>query len=230
VTAAKAAGLPDGSVLLFSDERCAPVDGCRDWRDFSPSLAEAEGYEFPALSEHEATTQPATVNYSSGTTGMPKGVAVSHHNLIAGLEQSIFMKYAKKPWTAETRPRETWAGFLPLYHAYGQQYTICMGLKLGITSYVMPKFEFEEFLRLIETYEVTHLQLAPPVMVMLSKRPETAKYNLNSVTDVLCGAAPLSKELQNEISSKLGCEVIQGYGMTEVTCGVLMVPGGTTDE
>ena len=67
-------------------------------------------------------------------------------------------------------------------------------------------------------------------MVMLSKRPETAKYNLNSVTDVLCGAAPLSKELQNEISSKLGCEVIQGYGMTEVTCGVLMVPGGTTDE
>ncbi|CAE7030508.1 hypothetical protein CFE70_004198 [Pyrenophora teres f. teres 0-1] len=230
VTAAKAAGIPDGNVFLFSDEPCAPVEGCRDWRDFLPSLAEAEEYEFPALSEHEASTQPATVNYSSGTTGMPKGVAVSHHNLIANLEQTIVVKYAKKPWTAETRPRETWAGFLPLYHAYGQQYTICMALKLEITCYIMPKFEFEEFLRLVETYEVTHLHLAPPVMVMLSKRPEAAKYNLNSVTDILSGAAPLSKELQNEISNKLGCEVIQGYGMTEVTCGILLVPGGTIDD
>ncbi|RMZ73038.1 4-coumarate- ligase 2 [Pyrenophora seminiperda CCB06] len=230
VTAAKAAGLPDGHVFLFTDEPCAPMEGCRDWRSFLPSPAEAEGYEFPALSESEAISTPATVNYSSGTTGMPKGVAISHHNLIAGLEQSIFMKYAKKPYTVESRPTETWVGFLPLYHAYGQQYNISMALKLGITCYIMPKFEFEEFLQLIEKYGVTTLYVAPPILVMLAKRPETAKYNLNSVTDILCGAAPLSKELQNEVSRKLECEVAQGYGMTEVTCGVLAVPGGTIDD
>lgn len=94
----------------------------------------------------------------------------------------------------------------------------------------MKKFEYEPFLRTIQDRKVTHLQVAPPIMVMLSKRPETAKYDLSSVTDILCGAAPLSKELQNEISKKLGCEILQGWGMTEVTCGAIHVPGGTIDE
>ena len=83
---------------------------------------------------------------------------------------------------------------------------------------------------MIQDYKITHLQVAPPIMIMLSKRPETPKYDLSSVTDILCGGAPLSKELQNEITKKLGCEITQGWGMTEVTCGALHVPGGTVDE
>jgi 4-coumarate--CoA ligase len=109
-------------------------------------------------------------------------------------------------------------------------YTIAMAQKLQIPVYIMQKFEYEPFLRTIQEHKVTHLQIAPPIMVMLSKRPETAKYDLSSVTDILCGAAPLSKELQNEISRKLGCEIVQGWGMTEVTCGAIHVPGGTIDE
>jgi 4-coumarate--CoA ligase len=120
LAAAKGAGLPAARVFLFSDEPNAPYEGCKDWRDFLPSAAEADKYEFPELSEEESTTTTATVNFSSGTTGLPKGVEVSHHNLIANLDQTIFMRYLNKPWNAETRPRETWIGFLPLYHAYGQ--------------------------------------------------------------------------------------------------------------
>ena len=230
VAAARKAGLPDGRVFLFSDVPNASVEGLKDWRDFLPSPAEADVYEFPHLSEKDATTLTATVNYSSGTTGLPKGVQVSHHNLIANLEQTIYMRYLKKPWDASTRPREVWIGFLPLYHAYGQLYTIAMAQKLQIPVYIMKAFQYEEFLRTIQTYRVTHLQVAPPIMVMLSKRAETAKYDLSSVTDILCGAAPLSKELQNEISKKLDCEIVQGWGMTEVTCGAIHVPGGTIDE
>jgi 4-coumarate--CoA ligase len=248
LAAAKGAGLPAGRVFLFSDEPNAPSEGCKDWRTFLPSSTESDAYSFPFMPEEEATTTTATVNFSSGTTGLPKGVEVSHHNLIANLEQTIFMRYLNKPWNADTRPRETWIGFLPLYHAYGQVskharhtcwkfvdlclklYTIAMAQKLQIPVYIMKKFEYEPFLRTIQEQRVTHLQIAPPIMVMLSKRPETAKYNLSSVTDILCGAAPLSKELQNEISRKLGCEIVQGWGMTEVTCGAIHVPGGTTDE
>lgn len=230
LAAAKGAGLPADRVFLFSDDPNAPYEGCKDWRSFLPSAAEGDAYEFPSLSEHESMTTTATVNYSSGTTGLPKGVEVSHHNLIANLDQTIFMRYLNKPWNADTRPREVWIGFLPLYHAYGQLYTIAMAQKLQIPVYIMKKFEYEPFLQTIQDQRVTTLQIAPPIMIMLSKRPETFKYDLSSVTDILCGAAPLSKELQNQVSRKLDCEIVQGWGMTEVTCGAIHVPGGTIDE
>lgn len=230
VTAARKVGLPEGRIFLFSDTPNTPTADCRDWREFLPSPSEADAYEFPSLAGDDATTTTATVNYSSGTTGLPKGVEVSHFNLIANLEQTIYMRYLKKPWDHTNRPREVWLGFLPLYHAYGQLYTIAMAHRLQIPVYIMKQFQYEEFLRSIQTHRVTHLQVAPPIMVMLSKRPETAKYDLSSVTDILCGSAPLSKELQTEISRKLDCEIVQGWGMTEVTCGAIHVPGGTIDE
>jgi 4-coumarate--CoA ligase len=65
---------------------------------------------------------------------------------------------------------------------------------------------------------------------MLTKRPETAGYDLSSVTDILCGAAPLSKELQNNVSKRFNVQINQGWGMTEVTCGAIHVPGGVHDE
>ncbi|KAH7561618.1 hypothetical protein BM1_02722 [Bipolaris maydis] len=230
VTAAKRAGLPEGRVFLFSDEPCAPIEGCRDWREFLPSQAEVKSYEFPTLSEHEANTTTATVNFSSGTTGLSKGVEVSHFNLVANTEQTIFMRSANKPWTADKRPAERWVSFLPLYHAYGQLYTMMMAQKLQVPCYIMQKFEFTEFLRIIQDHKITHLHLAPPILIMLSKRPETKNYDLSSVTDILSGGAPLSKELQNEITKMLGCEIIQGWGMTELTCAGTQVTGGTIDD
>ncbi|PVH95803.1 acetyl-CoA synthetase-like protein [Periconia macrospinosa] len=230
VAAARKAGLPDGRISLFSDVPNTSTAECRDWTEWLPSITEADAYNFPQLSEQESTTTIATVNYSSGTTGLPKGVEVSHYNLIANLQQTIYMRYVKKPWDHTNRPREVWLGFLPLYHAYAQLFTISMAQKLQIPVYIMKQFHYEEFLQAIQTYKVTHLQVAPPIMLMLSKRAETAKYDLSSVTDILCGAAPLSKELQMEISKKLNCEILQGWGMTEVTCGAIHVPGGTADN
>ena len=229
VSAADTAGL-GSQIYLFSDEPNAPVDGIRDWREFLPTPSEADRWSWKPMVEDEAANTVATVNFSSGTTGLPKGVCVSHRNLIANVEQTIFLKYLNKPWKAHDHPPERWIGFLPLYHAYGQLWTILMATKLLVPVYVMKQFSFVEFLRTIQTYKVTHLQIAPPILVMLSKRAETAQYDLSSLTDCLCGAAPLSKELQNECSKRFGMEIVQGWGMTEVTCGAMHVPGGSNDE
>jgi len=151
---------------------------------------------------------------------------VSHHNLIANVEQTIFMRDLHKP---ENRPPERWIGFLPLYHAYGQLYTILTACKLNIPIYIMKSFQYEKFLQHIQNHRITHLQIAPPILVMLSKRPETAKYDLSSITDILCGAAPLKQELQNDVAKRFNVQINQGWGMTEVTCGATHVPGGLQD-
>jgi 4-coumarate--CoA ligase len=194
------------------------------------SDAEADAYRWPELRGDESAQTVATINYSSGTTGLPKGVCVSHRNLIANVEQTIFMRDNQMPYNPKSRPVERWNAFLPLYHAYGQLYTCIMAPKLDVKVYVMKKFEYAAFLRVIERYQITHLQVAPPILVMLGRRPETAKYNLSSLKYILCGAAPLSRELQNEIASRFNVQINQGWGMTEVTCGALHVPGGVNDH
>lgn len=105
-----------------------------------------------------------------------------------------------------------------------------MAPKLGFPVYIMRKFVYEEFLDVIQRYRITHLQVAPPILIMLDKRPDTSRYDLSSVKNILCGAAPLSLDLQNRIQKRFRTNVVQGWGMTEVTCGAIHVPGGLYDE
>lgn len=230
LTAAGKAGFPTSRIFQFSDSPNQTQDGIADWRSFIGTEAEGARYRWPDLSPAESKKTIATINYSSGTTGLPKGVCVSHHNLIANVEQTIFMRYAKRAYPFESRPQERWIGFLPLYHAYGQLYTILMATKLRVPIYIMADFRYEDFLFNIGRYKITSLQIAPPILVMLSKRPETARYDLSSLKDCLCGAAPLSRELQNECQRRFQMQINQGWGMTEVTCGALHVPGGIMDN
>ncbi|OIW26049.1 4-coumarate-CoA ligase [Coniochaeta ligniaria NRRL 30616] len=228
--AASAAGIPQSHIFQFSDVPNAPLHGIPDWRALIGSESQGASYVWPELTPAQARSAVATINYSSGTTGLPKGVCVSHANLIANVEQTVFMRYAHKPYRFEDRPQERWVGFLPLYHAYGQLYTILMAVRLAVPVYVMREFRYEDFLGVIGRYRITSLQIAPPILVMLSKRPETGRFDLSSVRDVLCGAAPLSRELQNECQRRFGMQINQGWGMTEVTCGALHVPGGVRDD
>jgi 4-coumarate--CoA ligase len=105
-----------------------------------------------------------------------------------------------------------------------------MAPKLLNPIYIMVKFVYSDFLASMQQYRITHLQAAPPILVMLDKRPETSNYDLSSLKNILCGAAPLSKELQNAVSRKFSVNVVQGWGMTEVTCGAIHVPGGRYDD
>ncbi|ROT36328.1 4-coumarate-CoA ligase [Sodiomyces alkalinus F11] len=228
--AAEKAGIPRNRIFQFSEVENPTREGIPDWRTMIGTPSEVRNYRWPELSPEDSLRTVATINYSSGTTGLPKGVCVSHHNLIANVEQTIVMRYAKKPYPFEARPQERWLGFLPLYHAYGQLYTILMAIKLHVPISIMKEFRYEDFLFTIGRHRITSLQIAPPILVMLSKRPETARYDLSSVKDVLCGAAPLSRELQNECQRRFQIQINQGWGMTEVTCGAIHVPGGVRDD
>ncbi|KAK4570487.1 hypothetical protein LTR86_002567 [Recurvomyces mirabilis] len=223
VAAAKAAGLPQNRIFQFDDKPCQPLAGVKDWRGMMASVRDAEGYQWKKLHGEESVRTVATINYSSGTTGLPKGVCVSHHNLIANVAQTINIRWPKLDFQRGEKPQgERWVGFLPLYHAYGQLYVNLMATKCDIPVYVMQQFVYSDFLQHIQDYKITHLQVAPPIMVMLTKRPETKDYDLSSLKGMLCGAAPLSKELQNHVQRDFNVEVKQGWGMTEVTCGSLL--------
>jgi len=155
---------------------------------------------------------------------------ITHANLIANTEQSIYMRNLEQSYAPSTRPSERWLGFLPLYHAFGQLWSIVAAARTNTPTYFMPEFKFEKFLSHIQTHKITHLQTAPPVLVMLAKRPETQKYDISSLRNILCGAAPLSRDLQNEVSDRFRLNVVQTWGMTELTCSMLHVPGGRDDR
>ena len=155
---------------------------------------------------------------------------ISHQNVIANVCQSLYMRQLSQPFTPDRAPPERWLGFLPLYHAYGQLWSIVAAAVNRTPCYYMRAFNFEMFLKNIQNYKITHIQTAPPVVVMLDKRPETSRYDLSSLENILCGAAPLSKDLQNSVSDKFGLKIVQTWGMTEVTCSCLHVPGGLDDR
>lgn len=221
LAAAKEVGLSKERIFQFDDQPCVTVEGIRDWTDMIASPLDADKYQWKKLSPDEAVNTVATINYSSGTTGLPKGVCISHHALIANVEQTIFMRWYPGLKAGQI-PQERWIGFLPLYHAYGQLYVNLIATKIRVPIYIMKQFIYSEFLRCIQEFKITHLQVAPPILVMMNKRPETKNYDLSSLEGILCGAAPLAKELQNAVSREFNVHIKQGWGMTEVTCGSIL--------
>lgn len=162
---------------------------------------------------------------------------ISHQNIIANATQSLYMRrlVSDDPTSLQnnaiadrTAPKEErWLGFLPLYHAYGQLWSISAACATLTPTYFMRSFSYPSWLAHIQKHRITHIQTAPPLLVMLAKRPETKRYDLTSLQNILCGAAPLSAELQNEVTQNVGkgLRVVQTWGMTEVTCSSLHVPG-----
>jgi acyl-CoA synthetase (AMP-forming)/AMP-acid ligase II len=147
--------------------------------------------------------------YSSGTTGLPKGVMLTHHNLVANIRQMEGLDYF-----FET---DTLICVLPLFHIYGLVVVLNMGLYTGATIVTMPRFELESFLKTAQDYEVSLAHLVPPIVLALSKHPVVDNYRLPKLRTIFSGAAPLGEELTRACMERLGCSVRQGYGMTETS-------------
>jgi 4-coumarate--CoA ligase len=218
--AAKQVNLPTNKIFLFSDTPQPATSGIQDFRTIVGTAEEADSYRIPEFSPEEARRTIATINYSSGTTGLPKGVMISHSALLANTAQAAIQFCGPEGPDADER----WVGCLPLYHAFGQLFSLGQVAKLRIPIYIMKAFVLADFLSTIEKHKINTFHVPPPIIIMLLKRPEVGKYDLSSVRKCLCAAAPLSKELQLEVGQRFGWNICQGYGMTECTCGAIAVP------
>ena len=157
----------------------------------------------------DPATHPAVLPYSSGTTGKPKGVVLTHRNLVANVAQVT-------PMIGVSRS-DTVHAVLPFFHIYGMTVLLNLSLRARAVLVTQPKFELSEFLRIIQEHRCTYVFIAPPIAVALAKHPLIDQYDLSSVQIVLSGAAPLDETLAQAVSGRLGVEVLQGFGMTEMS-------------
>jgi acyl-CoA synthetase (AMP-forming)/AMP-acid ligase II len=147
--------------------------------------------------------------YSSGTTGLAKGVMLTHHNLVANMCQMDGLDYFERD--------DILLCVLPLFHIYGLVVVLNMGLHLGATIVIMPRFDLEQFLGLIQKYRVTLSHIVPPIVLKLARDPLIDDFDLSSLKVIFSGAAPLGPDLSRECMERIGCGIRQGYGMTETS-------------
>ncbi|CAD6568435.1 MAG: hypothetical protein CYPHOPRED_002562 [Cyphobasidiales sp. Tagirdzhanova-0007] len=144
--------------------------------------------------------------YSSGTTGLPKGVMTTVYNMTSVLSGLYcFMGEG----------HDVSLGFLPFSHIYGMTKLVHLPILDGQTLIVVPRWDTEVCLKVIQRYKVTMILLVPPVALALASDPLVDKYDVSSIKYVISGAAPLGSELQERLRNRLDCYVTQAYGMTE---------------
>ncbi len=147
--------------------------------------------------------------YSSGTTGLPKGVMLTHHNLVSNLVQAQAVEHISD--------KEVLIGILPFYHIYGMVVIMNSAIRNGATIVTMPRFDLEQFLALHQTHGVTMGYLVPPIVLALAKHPLVDNYDLSKLESVMCGAAPLPESVATAAATRNDIVVRQGYGLTETS-------------
>ncbi|MFJ4485214.1 4-coumarate--CoA ligase family protein [Streptomyces longwoodensis] len=165
----------------------------------------------------------AALPYSSGTTGVPKGVMLTHRQIATNLAQL-------EP-AVPAGPDDRILAVLPFFHIYGLTALMNAPLRKGATVVVLPRFELEAFLAAIQTHRITGLYVAPPIVLALAKHPAVAQYDLSSLRYVISAAAPLDADLAAACAKRLGLPPVgQAYGMTELSPGTHVVPLDAMEE
>ncbi len=182
-------------------------------------FGEAEGATpFASLLQSDGVVPEVTIDphndlivlpYSSGTTGLPKGVMLTHRNLVANICQCE----GGVDFSGDIRM----IGILPFYHIYGMIVVMNYIIYLGGTVVTLPQFELNGFLKTLQDYKITYACLVPPIILALAKHPVVDDFDLSSLRMIFSGAAPLSAELQDAVRQRLGTICVQGYGLTETS-------------
>jgi long-chain acyl-CoA synthetase len=185
--------------------------GCEDFASLLRPVFGKTSAKFPDARQGSQQTI-AALPYSSGTTGLPKGVMLSHYNLVANVYQIL------GPNAAPLSPNDVMLCFLPLYHIYGLTVALTLSLALGSTLVLMPRFDVQKLCALLLQEGVTMMPVVPPAINAFCPAAEAGIFPVNhKIRWVKCGAAPLAPELARRFTGLTGILVNQGYGMTEAS-------------
>ncbi|KAF1815880.1 acetyl-CoA synthetase-like protein [Eremomyces bilateralis CBS 781.70] len=210
--AAKKAGIPEDMVILMGDAR----DSGRTKHFTSVrNISRATRYRKTKI---QADKDLAFLVYSSGTMGYPKGVMLTHTNIVS----NILMIKAGESGNLKTSGGPDGQGdkilaFLPFFHIYGLTCLIHQSMYSGITLVVMEKFELERFCQIVQEYKISFVYMVPPIVLALSKHPIVDKYDLSSIRMINSGAAPLTHDIVDAVYKRLKVPIKQGYGLSETS-------------
>jgi 4-coumarate--CoA ligase len=172
-------------------------------------LSALMGAPQPAQTPVDRESHVAVLPYSSGTTGLPKGVMLTHRNLVMNVEQGLgALRLARG---------ERAVAFLPFFHIYGQTVFLNLYLARGAVPVTMPRFDLPEFLRLVSEHRTPRIWCVPPVALALARHPVVDQFDLGAVRHVCSAAAPADGALTDAVAARLGVEAAQAYGMTELS-------------
>ncbi|CZR54310.1 related to 4-coumarate-CoA ligase 2 [Phialocephala subalpina] len=206
--AAKIAKIPQNRILLIGDERSSQV------QHFSQFISSAKNSPLSKRVPCKPSEMCFLV-YSSGTTGLPKGVMLTHRNTIVNLLQTDSVQTDLTHDGGVDGKGDTVIAVLPFYHVYGLQYEILYMVHLGLKVVILSAFTPDAFCQAVQDHKVTFGYLVPPIILFLAKSPLVDKYSLRSLTSGMSAAAPLATDLVEGVYNRLGLRVKQAYGLSE---------------
>jgi acyl-CoA synthetase (AMP-forming)/AMP-acid ligase II len=206
--AAQKSGIDQDRILLLGEER----DDSHRVKHWTNIRKTSGAQRYRRRKVKTPSKDLAFLVYSSGTTGLPKGVMLSHSNIVANLCQlhdSVGKSYVSG--------RDKILGVLPFFHIYGLTGLVQQPLHRGVELVVMPGFDLKRFLESIQTHRITFIYVAPPVIVRLARDETVGQYDLSSLKMMTSGAAPLTRELVDTVYQKYNIKINQAYGLSETS-------------
>ncbi|XDG10191.1 hypothetical protein ABKA04_009806 [Annulohypoxylon sp. FPYF3050] len=213
--AAKVIGLPEDRIILLGDER----DPNGKFKHFT-EIRYSSVLGIPSLRPRiDPKKDLSFLVYSSGTTGLPKGVMLTHSNIVSNLMQLEHMEKLNGLYHSggPDGKGDRQIAILPFFHIYGLTCIALQAIYMGIQAVILPKFDLDKFCKAIQDYGVTYASVPPPVVLALAKHPTVAKYDLSSLKWMNSGAAPLGRDLVEMVWQRLTIPIMQGYGLSETS-------------
>jgi 4-coumarate--CoA ligase len=183
------------------------------WQKLMSNPQVAEDFRWAELDTPELSSRTAVLVYSSGTTGLPKGVELSHFNLVSNALQLLQVQF-----TTDNSLRRALC-CIPMYHGLGLVYYTIVAPKAGMQVFLMERYKLPEMLDYLQRFKITELLLVPPILLAMTKDPgvQRGDYNLDSIQKVVAGAAPIGMEVSQEFEKIWSgrVKVRQAWGMSE---------------
>ncbi|KAK4158489.1 hypothetical protein C8A00DRAFT_10698 [Chaetomidium leptoderma] len=221
IAAAQKANLPLDRIILVGPRR-DPSGRTRHFSSVrSTSYTASRHHHHVQARIADPQTDLAFLVYSSGTTGLPKGVGLTHHNMVANVLQASYVEGSQ--WRSRggaDGQGDSQLGVLPFFHIYGLTCGVLMSVYEGWRLVVLERFDLHKALAAIERYRITFAYVPPPIVLAFGKHPAVDGYDLSSLKVLHSGAAPLTRELTEAVWNRLHVPVKQGFGLSETSAVV----------